>query len=132
MLGVSSLGIDYTGYDIRQETIDESNNMINFLNLKNVRMFQQDTLNVKDEKEYDLLITCPPYGKGVERWDNETKILDTTDEYVEKILNNFNAKVYLFIVDKTAKFKDNIIDNVHQRSHFQNTDELILKFIKKC
>jgi hypothetical protein len=84
-------------------------------------------LSIRDENEYDVLLTCPPYGDK-EDWGNKQKPLKTTDEYVEACLRKFKAKTYIFVVDKTEKYKKNIVQHIKYNSHINTTSEHVLVF----
>ena len=124
MLGSLSLSKEYYGGDIRQDVIDESNNILNFLNLS-------CHLECSDFKDFsirqgDLLLTCPPYGM-TELWDG---VIDyhNEDYYIDWILSNYKCKKYIFIV-KNTKHQNNIVDTIKNGSwHKTKDNEKILIF----
>ena len=124
MLGACSLGKRYIGQDINPETVKESNNIIKYFNL-NASIECKDLLN--DSGEYECLFTCPPYGNK-EIWNQEIKN-KSCDEWVDEILNRYKCKEYLFIVDKTEKYKDYIVEEFVNKSHFNSNSEYLIKII---
>ena len=92
-------------------------------------------VNVQDiltdnNKEYDCLFTCPPYG-GKEHWNKDNdEIEKSCDEWINICLNKYNCKKYLFVVDKTEKYKNNIIETLENKSHFGKNNEYVI-LIKK-
>lgn len=127
MLGVTSLGKNYIGQDINITTILESNKLIQFLNIgESVQLNNVDSL--KESGKYDCLFTCPPYGNK-ERWKDSSNYL-STDEWITCILNNYDCKSYLFVVDDTRLYKDYIVEEISNRSHFGSNTEYVL-LIKK-
>jgi hypothetical protein len=125
MLGATSLGMSYTGYEIREECAVESNEIIRFLGLMDASVTCSDSLNTIDETEYDVLITCPPY-KDKEVWNNDMPNLHTTDYYVKKCLDNFKAKKYIFIVDEPGVYADHVISTLDNKSHITSSKEKIV------
>lgn len=124
MLGVCSLGKKYIGQDINPETVKESNNIIKYFNL-NASIECKDLLN--DSGEYECLFTCPPYGNK-EIWNQEIKN-KSCDEWIDEILNRYKCKEYLFIVDKTEKYKDYVVEEFVNKSHFNSNSEYLIKII---
>tara|TARA_R110000823_G_scaffold314277_1_gene443147 strand:- start:758 stop:1675 length:918 start_codon:yes stop_codon:yes gene_type:complete len=62
MLGASSLGIRYTGFDTNINLKSGYDRMIEDLNLNNVEMIYEDCLKVDfSNLIYDLVLTSPPY-----------------------------------------------------------------------
>ncbi len=122
MLGCCSLGKKYIGQDINKEQVLYSNQIIDLLKL-NATVIQKDIF--ESSGEYDCLFTCSPYNLK-EIWnDNETDL--SCDEWIEVCLKNFKCKKYLFVVDKTEKFKDCIVYEISNRSHLNsNTEKVIL------
>lgn len=123
MLGVCSLGKKYIGQDINQEHIDELRNCSSFLNL-NTELRCEDVF--KSSGKYQCLFTCSPYNLK-EVWnDNETDL--SCDEWIDVCLKNFQCEKYMFIVDKTTKYKENIAKTIKNTSHFGEGAEHILIF----
>lgn len=121
MLGVCSLGKQYIGSDINQKHVDESNKIINFLNIK-ADVKQADIFN--SYGEYECLFTCSPY-KDKEIW-NKNETIMSCDDWIDVCLKNFKCKRYLFVVDETEKYKDKIVDFIQNKSHFSNASEKVI------
>ena len=111
----------------------ESNEIIKFKNIGN-----RCSVNVQDllsapatdwtNSENNMLFTCPPYG-GKEHWnENNDEIEKTCDEWIDLCLKKHrNCNRYLFVVDKTEKYKNNIVETITNKSHFgENTESVIL------
>lgn len=122
MLGCCSLNKKYIGQDINEITINESLEIKNFLHL-------DSELSCKDifesSGEYDCLFTCPPYGDK-ENWNQVIKNI-SCDQWIDECLKRFKCKNYLFVVDNTEKYKNNIVEEICNKSHFGlNTEKIIL------
>ena len=126
MLGACSLGIPYIGQDINVSHIKESKQIAEFLGLKDVSLKVQNVLE-DTKKEYECLFTCPPYG-GKEHWNIKNDLIEKTcDEWIDECLNRFKCKTYLFVVDETEKYKDYIVEEISNSSHFGNNKEYVIK-----
>lgn len=126
MLGACSLGKSYIGQDINKDHLEESKQIAGFLGLKNVSLKVQDVLE-DTKKEYECLFTCPPYG-GKEHWNIKNDLIEKTcDEWIDECLNRFKCKTYLFVVDETEKYKDYIVEEINNNSHFGNNKEYVIK-----
>jgi hypothetical protein len=121
LLGTYSLDKQYIGQDINNTTIEESNNLKNFLNLS-AKLETKDLFNSKGK--YECLFTCPPYNDK-ENWGQDIRNL-TCDDWIEECLNRFKCNNYLFVVDKTEKFKNNIVETKSNKSHIGSNEELVL------
>ena len=122
MLGCCSLNKKYIGQDVNEITINESVEIKNFLHL-------DSELSCKDifesSGEYDCLFTCPPYGDK-ENWNQVIKNI-SCDQWIDECLKRFKCKNYLFVVDKTEKYKNNVVEEICNKSHFGlNTEKIIL------
>ena len=125
MLGACSLGKSYIGQDINKDHLEESKQIAEFLGLKNVSLRVQNIL--EDSGEYECLFTCPPYG-GKEHWNIKNDLIEKTcDEWIDECLSRFKCKTYLFVVDETEKYKDYIIEDISNNSHFGNNKEFVIK-----
>ena len=126
MLGACSLDKSYIGQDINVSHIKESKQIAEFLGLKNVSLKVQNVLE-DTKKEYECLFTCPPYG-GKEHWNIKNDLIEKTcDEWIDECLNRFKCKTYLFVVDETEKYKDYIVEEINNNSHFGNNKEYVIK-----
>ena len=125
MLGATSLDITYHGFDIRQEVIDESRNIVNLLELKNVKLDVKDIINDNYDGEYDLLFTCPPY-ENKEIWFKNQKS-HQIDYYIDLCLQKIKAKTYIFVIDDVeTKYEKMVKDYVYNNSHFGRNKEKLL------
>jgi hypothetical protein len=123
MLGTLSLGKKYIGFDINDKHIKESINLAKFLNKdNNVQLYA--TNSIESTGDYECLFTCPPYGLK-EIW-NENEIIKDCDEWIDICLENFKCKKYLFVVDKTEKYKEFIVDDITNNSHFSKSKECVI------
>ena len=126
MLGASSLGKRYIGYDINKEHILESKQIVEFLNLENIELECVNSL--EKTGTFECLFTCPPY-EAKEIW-NENEIIKSCDEWIDECIKNYQCNQYLFVIDKTEKYKDFIVEELINKSHFAKNTELVI-FIKK-
>ena len=125
LLGATSLNKHYIGQDINKVTVDESICMAKSLGL-NVSLECKDALTSKGK--YECLFTCSPYADK-EIWGEESET-HTCDEWIDICLNNFSCNTYLFVVDKTEKYKDYIVEQIVNKSHFANSVEYVIKIDK--
>lgn len=125
MLGTVSLNKQYIGRDINETHINETLEIIKYKNIQNVDIKQQDIITASEET-YEALFTCPPYG-NIEVWVNhENDITKTCDEWIDICLSKYKCKKYLFVVNNTKKYKDNIVDVIENTSHFNKNLEYIV------
>lgn len=122
MLGVCSLGKRYIGQDINPETVKESKDIIRYFNL-DASVECKDLL--EDSGDYECLFTCPPYGSK-EKWNQEIEN-KSCDEWIEEILSRYKCKEYIFVVDKTEKYLDYIVEELKNKSHFGSNLEYVIK-----
>ena len=122
MLGVCSLGKKYIGQDINPITVKESNQIINYFNL-NASIKCEDSLN--NSGDYECLFTCTPYNLK-EQWGQEIEN-KSCDECVDEILYRYNCNEYVFVVDKTEKYSQYIVEELNNKSHFNNNKEHIIR-----
>lgn len=126
MLGACDCNKQYIGQDINETHVQESNNIIRDLHL-------EATVICKDIFEssgkYESLFTCSPY-RLKEIWnENETSL--SCDEWIDECIKRFNCKKYLFVVDETEKYKDNIVETIENKSHFNNNNEYVVLIVKQ-
>lgn len=127
MLGALSLGMSYTGYDINDITLDESRKLLAAIG-ETACLFLADSMECDDAEEYDVLITCPPYGDK-ERWCGSYGLpLSSADAYVSNVLHRFRAKTYIFVVDKTQLFQNHVVHRLVNASPINKSEELVLVF----
>jgi len=128
MLGATSLKMHYTGYDIREEAVAESQQIVDFLKIPDIKLEVSSIESLEDKNEYDVLITCPPYG-FTEIWSNKHNYMDE-DYYIDLCLNKFNCKKYIFVVRNTKKYKNNIVEYIEGESHIAKSKEAIIVITK--
>ncbi len=121
LLGCCSLGKKYIGQDINEEHIKESNEIIDFLKL-NAIISRKDIF--ESSGEYDCLFTCSPYNLK-EIWNKEETNL-SCDEWIDVCLSRFKCKKYLFVVDKTEKYSDNIVEYLDNKNHLYSINEKVI------
>lgn len=122
LLGVASTGKRYIGQDLNAVAINESNQIINELNLINCSVANKDTIG--DTGEYECLLTCPPYGTK-ERYSNES-IFKSCDEWIDLILSQYKCSRYVFVVDETNKYLNNVTEEIKATSHFCRVTEKVV------
>ena len=116
-----ALNKKYIGQDINEKHIEESKQIIDYLNL-NAAVKVQDIF--VDGGEYECLFTCPPYNLK-EIWNkNETNY--NCDQWIGQCITRYDCKKYLFVVDSTERYKDYIIDEITNSSHFGTKKEYII------
>ena len=121
MLGVCSSEKKYIGQDINKVVVDEANQIKNYFNL-DAELFNRDSIS--DSGNYECLFTCSPYALK-ENW-NAPLENKTCDEWIDICLNNYKCNKYLFIVDNTEKYKENIAEEIQNKSHFNSNKEYII------
>ena len=131
MLG-ATLGCNkhYVGQDLNSDFVAEANNMISDFSL-DAEVKVQDIFTDK-EQEHEALFCCLPY-EDLEQWNynSEGKCVDknlTCDEWIDVVLSKYKCKQYLFVVDKTEKYKDKIVEVLGNASHLNENCELVLRF----
>ena len=125
MLGSTSLGLTYYGFDCRQEVIMESRMVKDFLNLKDVHLDVKNIIDDIYEGQYDLLLTCPPY-ENKEIWFRDQKNFKI-DYYIDLCLNKIKAKKYIFVIDDVkTRYEKYFVDYITNQSHFGKNKEKII------
>ena len=131
MLGTISLGKTYIGQDISPIHVRESNEILSFLQYYgidiNCHVDERDIL--ESNGKYQCLFTCPPYSDK-EQWLDVPVTNRTCDDWIDECLNRFDCKRYLFVVDNTKKYKNYIVDEIHNKSHLNDNFEYVI-MIKK-
>lgn len=124
MLGACSLGLKYLGYDIDPVHVKESNDIISYLNL-DAKVYLDD-ITKATIIQGDICLTCPPYNiKEIWGTPLENK---SCDEWIDITLKKVKAKSYIFVVDKTQFYKDNIVEVLEAKSHLSSVKEYVIKF----
>ena len=124
MLGTCILGKHYIGQDINSVTIKESDEIKDYFKL-DADIKVNDS--IYDSGEYECLFTCPPYGNK-ENWHQEIEIL-SADEWIDVCLKNYKCEAYLFVIDKTEKYKDFVVEEFKNKSYLNENSEQVV-FIK--
>lgn len=124
LLGACALGKHYIGQDLNEKHVNESNDIINFLNLSDLATVVQKDILTSSKERYECLFTCPPY-EGKEHW-NLTDIEKPCDEWINICLDKFECNKYLFVVDETIKYKNYIVDTITNKSHFGSNNEYVV------
>ena len=128
LLGACSLDKKYIGSDIDEDHIRESQSIIDYFGLKGI-------VEVKDVLEssgaYPCLFTCPPYG-GKEKWNEKNDLVEKPcDEWIQECMQRFDCERYLFVVDGTECFKDNIVEEIDNSSHLGKGREYVVLIRKE-
>lgn len=123
MIGAKNCGKKYIGQDINKKHVVESNDIIKYKNYTDCNVIEQDIIT-DDFKEYECLFTCSPYGLK-EIW-NETDVNKTCDEWIDICLTKYKCKRYCFVVDCTEKYKNNIVEEITNHSHFGTNKEYVV------
>lgn len=122
LLGVCSTGKHYIGQDMNVSAVSESNALAEFLQLSNYSIKCANILN--SSGSYESLLTCPPYFKK-EHYSSET-VYRSCDDWIDYILSVFSCKRYVFVVDCTEKYKDNVVEQLKSTSHFCTVTESLI------
>ena len=131
LLGAFNCNKQYIGFDINEKHVNESNEIINYKVISDMcKVTVQDilTANITDWNYLKdvCLFTCPPYG-GKEHWNKDNDEIELTcDEWIDICLEKHKCKSYLFVVDKTIKYKNYIVDKIENKSHFGKNNEYII------
>lgn len=130
LLGAARCNKKYVGYDINKDHVFESNGIIEFKGLqKTCSVIVQDLLEFKgkdwSKEGLACLFTCSPYSDK-ETW-NENEVYHTCDEWIDIVLDKHKGcRKYLFVVDETEKYKDNIVQELKNKSHFGTNYEKVV------
>lgn len=130
MLGVTNLGKKYIGQDINLKHVQESNEIIQYKQLESLARVSQQDILTDEVREFECLFTCPPYG-GKEHWnESNDEIEKSCDEWIDLCLEQYKCKKYVFVVDETEKYKDLIVEEIVNRSHFGKNKEFVICITK--
>lgn len=126
LLGAVACGKSYAGKDLNAKHVQESNEIIKYKNAQNCSVFVEDILKKENIESFDALFTCPPYSNK-ENWNGTKDISKSCDEWIDICMQKYKCKKYLFVVDETEKYKDNIVETVGKRnSMFKSKGESII------
>lgn len=126
LLGVTSLNKTYIGQDLNEVAVHESNQLAEFLSLNNYSVTCRNILD--SSGSYPCLLTCPPYADK-EHYHNETTI-KTCDDWIDYILSAFDCNKYVFVVDATSKYQNNIVESIKSSSHMSKVTEHVIVISK--
>lgn len=130
MLGTISLDKTYIGQDLNDETVKESNEILEFIKshlspIEQMGFSDNTKVTVADAfkttGDYECMITCPPYadknGHQIETWKNSRdEVIECEydcDTIIEKCIDNYKCKKYLFIVDDSSeKFNHFVVEEI--------------------
>ena len=131
MLGAYNCGIHYIGWDINEDHVRESNEIVTYKKIEDMCDVKVQDLISSQDRDWSLknvcLFTCPPYG-GKEHWNkNNDEIEKSCDEWIDLCLEKHKGcQKYLFVVDKTEKYKDYIVEAIENKSHFGKNYEYVV------
>lgn len=129
MLGANRCGKTYVGQDINEDHVRESNEIIQYKQLKSCSIKVQDILEDR-EQIHESLFTCPPYG-GKEHWNaGNDEIEKTCDEWISICLERYKCKTYLFVVDETELYKDFVVETLQTRTLYGPRKEYVVLISK--
>ena len=123
MLGAVNCGKNYIGQDINNKHIEEAKEIIKYKNINSAILYNKNILE-DNEAEYETLFTCPPYNDK-EKWNNNETI-KSCDEWIDLCLKKYKCKKYVFVVDKTEKYKYNVVEEIENKGLFGNSKEKII------
>lgn len=124
MIAACTLHRKYVGQDINPSHVKESNEIKDYYKF-DCSVKVQDILT-DSPHEYGCLFTCPPYG-GKEHWNaNNDEVEKSCDEWIDICLSTYKCKRYLFVVDKTEKYTDKIVETLTAKSHFGKHTEYVI------
>lgn len=126
LLGCYTAGKQYIGFDIRQDVVDESNRIIEFLHISNCKVYQEDLLksNHTDNYSESVMLTCPPYSEKETYLDSQVN--KSCDEWIEECLHRYHCNRYIFVVDETTKYNNCIVEDIQNSSHFSKAVEHVI------
>lgn len=132
LLGTVSLNKNYIGYDLNDNVIIENKQIWEFwkdntFTKSDVQLYCKDSLNINEIENFDCLFTCPPYS-DLETWRNSKgeliKCELNCDEIIDVILQKYNCKKYVFVVDnKIQKYKQNVVEELNNFSYIKSRDK---------
>ena len=124
MLGTIASNKTYIGSDINDITINESKELANYLNLTDYTLFTENVNNLNEIYSDCAILTCPPYNLK-ENWNCQLEN-KSCDEWIDVTLSNIQCDKYLFVVDKTEKYKSFIVEELINTSHFNTNKEYVI------
>ena len=128
LIGAANLKKTYIGQDINELHIKESKDIIQYKNWSNLCSVKVQNIITDSKKVFEntTLFTCPPYG-GKEHWnENNDEIEKSCDEWIDLCLEKYKCDKYIFVVDKTEKYKNCIVEVLENKSHFGKNYEYLI------
>lgn len=122
LLGAKALGKSYVGQDINCITVSESNELMRHFGFDGCKVSCKDSL--VEEGRYECLFTCPPYG-DLENWNQDIEDL-SCDEWIDICLRHYDCERYIFVVNRTDKYTDFVVEEISNKSHMGNSREYVL------
>lgn len=131
MLGAIRCGRKYVGKDINKTHIEESQQIVDYLGVSNAVFLECRDLFDTLQQQFlgAALFTCPPYNDK-EHW-NITDVNMSCDEWIDKCMEVYKCPTYLFVVDSTVKYVDNVVEEITNKSHFGTNKELVILIHKE-
>lgn len=124
LLGAISTNKTYIGQDLNPKVIQESNQIMQFLNISSDR-YQLNQKDILDSNgKYECILTCPPYYK--KEIYNEESVFKICDDWIDECLQRFKCKRYVFVVDTTNTYSNYVVETLKSTSHFSNVRELVI------
>lgn len=125
MLGSFDLDT-YIYNDISQKVIDGIKNIIDFFDIQNVKIYNEDASVFIPSDDFESIFTCPPYG-NLENYETQTPI-EKLQILLQNLYNIFNQK-------ETCKYMGIVIrEDLNSLPNWNKKIELIsnhIHFIKK-
>ena len=126
MLATVFLGKKYIGVTPSFQTQAEANEIITFL--KKYFTIDAQVLRVGDtnlSNEYPCLFTRPLHGYD-EFYPYTMSEFRSCDDWIDIYTESFKCKRYVFVVDKTEKYKEYIKEEITTKSHLYTSNEKII------
>jgi hypothetical protein len=127
LLGVTAAGKRYIGQDLNKCAVSEANKIISTLKLSQATIIHKNTLY--DNGSYECLFTCPPYNKK-EIYADESEF-KSCDEWITECLTRYKCDKYVFVVDSTENYKNNVVETLMITSHLNPVTEQIIVINKQ-
>ena len=132
MLGTIAAGKKYIGQDLSPIHISESQKILDFLKKYHydVDVELRAANSIESVGQYPCLFTCPPYADK-EQWLDIPIDMRTCDDWIDLCLTNYRCSRYVFVVDKTEKYRDHIVQTITNKSHMNKNHEYVVLIDKK-
>lgn len=137
MMGVVCSGKNYIGRDLCVDSVNESNEIWNFMKPFVERKFNKDIccdIDVADacvgNGKYQCLLTCSPYG-NIEQWQGVPCMGYSCDKWIDICLKNYDCEKYVFVTDDNiTKYKKYVMENLENTSHWGTNTEYVVVITK--